>query len=69
MMPSADHIAQAVTLLMAASIAFAAGRALWRHSRVLAIVAGVASFFAAVVPVAILVLVLSFQVFGIDLVD
>lgn len=69
MRPYADHIAQAVTLLLAASTAFAAGRVLWRRSRVLALVAGTATFFAAVVPLAILVLILSFQVFGIDLVD
>ncbi len=68
-MPSADHVAQAVTLLLAGGLAFIIGRALWRHGRVLAIVAGVATFFAAVVPVAIVVLIFWFQVFGIDLVD
>jgi hypothetical protein len=68
-MPSADHVAQAVTLLLAGGLAFVIGRALWPHGKLLAIVASIATLFAAIVPIAILVLIFAFQVFGIDLVD
>lgn len=68
-MPSADHVAQAVTLLLSGGLAYIIGRALWRHGRLLAIVAAASTFFAALIPVAIFVLFFWFQVFGIDLID
>lgn len=62
-------MAQAVTLLFASGIAFVIGRALWRYGRALAMVAAVSTFFAAMVPIAVVVLIFCFQVLGIDLVD
>ena len=68
-MPTADHLAQAVTLLSTGGIAHATGRALWRHGKLVAFAGAVSAFFAALVPVFIAVLIFWFQVLGIDLVD
>ena len=69
MRPSADHVAQAFTLLLTGVLSYAVGRALWRHGRLLAIVAAASTFVAALIPIAIFVLFFWFQVFGIDLID
>lgn len=68
-MPSADDVVVGVAFLLAAGLGVAAGRVLWHHSRVLAVVSGTATFALSLIPVGVLVLVFCFQVLGIDLLD
>jgi len=69
MVISADVVAGTAVVLIATAIALGAGTILWRRSRTLAVIVALTSFAALLPVVGVAVLIITFQVFGVDLID